>query len=111
MPAGLFLVKNLHNERVIFYWVNKTGKRVSPLEHSQSTAEEWWKTFMFSQYNGAERRKTIVDRRACFTTRAIMDQRTQVATDPVGRRYTDHPIKIDINLYDKKIKQFVESIN
>lgn len=111
MVPDLFLVKNLLNDRVVFYWVNKKGKRVSPVQHTQPHAEDWWKTFVFSCYEGMERRKTIMDRRKCFKTRSIMDQRNKVATDPVGRRYTDHPIKISFNIYEKKIKEFVTSLH
>lgn len=111
MATSLLLVKNLHQERVVFYWVSKLGKRVSPLKNTQELAEEWWKTFMFSTYEGQERRRTIIDRRKCFNTRTIMDQRTNIATDPVGRRITDHPLEVKFNLYDKKIKEFVTSIN
>ncbi|MGH1461556.1 MAG: hypothetical protein ACRBB6_05940 [Neptuniibacter sp.] len=111
MANDLFLVKNLHQDRVIYYWVNPKGKRLSPLHHTQATAEDWWKKFLFSKYTGVERRKTIVDRRNCGNTREIMNQRTNICTDPVGRRYTDHAVKIDYDLYDRKIKDFVASIN
>ncbi|WP_420600646.1 hypothetical protein [Neptuniibacter sp.] len=111
MATNLFLVKNLHQERVVFYWVNKLGKRVSPLRSTQNLAEEWWKNHMFSSYAGQERRKTIIDRRKCFNTRTIMNQRTNIATDPVGRRITDHPFTVTFNLYNKKIQEFVTSIN
>lgn len=111
MNADLFLVKNLHNDRVVFYWIDKKGKRVSPVQHTQSHAEDWWKTYAFAQYEGQERRKTIMDRRKCTKTRNIMDQRNKIATDPVGRRYTDHPIKVSFDLYDKKIKRIVTSLH
>lgn len=111
MSADLLLVKNLHNGRVVFYWVNKQGKRVSSILHNQTAAEEWWKTYMFSQYEGIERRHSIADRRACSTTRSLIKERKNESDVNPGRRETDGPIKVDIDLYQKKIKETISDIN
>lgn len=106
MPScGLYLVKNLYKDKVVFYWVNKEkGKKISPLLSSMLEAEDWWKRYIFSKYEGAERRSTVRDRRLCHSTRDVMKSRKGEKHISPGRRVTDQPIEVDIDLYQKKLK-------
>ncbi|MGH1462057.1 MAG: hypothetical protein ACRBB6_08475 [Neptuniibacter sp.] len=111
MLSGLLLVKNLYKERVIFYWVDTKGKRVSSVLHTQMAAEDWWKQYMFSQYEGEERRRSVLDRRECSTTRKLVKERKQLDTTEVGRRDTDVDLDVHIDLYQKKIREVISEIN
>lgn len=106
MPScGLYLVKNLFKDKVVFYWVNKEkGKKISPLLNSMGEAEDWWKRYMYSMYEDVERRRAVKDRRLCHSTRDVMKTRKGQKHISPGRRATDIPIKVDIDLYDKKLK-------
>lgn len=105
MPEGLFLVKNLYKGNLVFYWVNNQGKKVSPLASNQAEAEDWWKSYMFSQYENAERRQVVRDRRSLHSTREIVQTRKGQSTISRGRRITDQPISVDIDLFQKKIDE------
>ena len=105
MPEGLFLVKNLYKGNLVFYWVNNQGKKVSPLASNQTEAEDWWKSYMFSQYENAERRQVVRDRRSLHSTREIVQSRKGQSTISRGRRITDQPISVDIDLFQKKIDE------
>ena len=105
MPEGLFLVKNLYKGNLVFYWVNNKGKKVSPLASNQAEAEDWWKSYMFSQYENAERRQVVRDRRSLHSTREIVQSRKGQSTISRGRRVTDQPISVDIDLFQKKLDE------
>lgn len=105
MPCGLFLVKNFLKNTSVFYWVDGKGKKVSPILTNQPDAENWWKLHMFSQYEGKERRKSVRDRRNHHTTRDILKSRKGQKKISPGRRVTDQPISVDIDLFKKKLEK------
>ncbi|GGB99408.1 hypothetical protein GCM10011352_27000 [Marinobacterium zhoushanense] len=100
----MYLVKDLIDCRIVFYWLDETGCEVSPELCTFQDAEEWWKALMFERYRGYERRKSIIDRRTDFEKRQRMDNSHRFASiNPYGRRVTDQPIKVDIDLAAEKL--------
>jgi hypothetical protein len=106
MEVDMQLVKDLIEGRIVFYWMDEHGEVVSEFLHSFIEAEEWWKTFMFSQYSGEERRQSICDRRQDAETRKKLEFREKYnRTNPIGRRVTDVPVTVDLDLSKEKIEQ------
>ncbi len=100
------LVKDLIDGRIVFYWMDDSESIISEYLHSLVEAEEWWKTFVFAQYKGKERRRSIHDRRQDIDTRHKREFREHFnRTNPHGRRKTDVPLTVDLDLSEEKIKQ------
>ncbi|WP_415903238.1 hypothetical protein ACMXYR_05680 [Neptuniibacter sp. QD29_5] len=100
------LVKDFINYEIVFYWADESLTPCSPHLHSITAAEEWWKKYLFSQYQGPERRKSIVDRRSNHDKRNSMDKNQYSRSNPLGRRESDKPVKVEIDLFQEKIKEF-----
>lgn len=101
------LVKDLSDEGVVLYWVEDESHVVSPHLRTLMDAEEWWKKHMFAQYSGDERRGSIYDRRRDLTMRQhfeFSDKFTRL--HPNGRRATDTPVSVDVDLFQQKLKCF-----
>ncbi|WP_299183401.1 hypothetical protein [uncultured Neptuniibacter sp.] len=102
------LVKDLNENGIVFYWIDDSGEQISPDLYCLIVAEEWWKTYLFSQYEGAERRKSIIDRRHDLEKRKMMERNHKFSRqNPQGRRKTDQPIKVDIDLVKEKLEEFL----
>ncbi len=102
----MYLVKDLVDGRIVYYWVDEEGEAQSPFLASLLLAEEWWKGFMFRQYQGTERRASVIDRRSHTEKRLRMDQSNRFAsTNGQGRRETDRPVKITFDLVQKRINE------
>lgn len=100
------LVKDLVDGRIVYYWMDDHGEVVSEFLHSFIEAEEWWKVLMFSLYDGEERRRSICDRRQDEATRKKLEFREKYnRTNPMGRRMTDIPVSVDLDLSKEKINQ------
>ncbi|MBR9882385.1 hypothetical protein [Marinobacterium lacunae] len=71
---------------------------------SLSQAEEWWKAYMFSRYQGEERRQSVLDRRTNFEKRRRIAQSNElIPMSPYGRRSTDIPVKVDVDRVSEKL--------
>lgn len=100
------LVKDLVDSRIVFYWIDETDKRLSPDHATFQLAQEWWKSYMFSRYEGDERRKSIIDRRSDAEKRRRMEEQSNLSSiSPYGRRHTDTPVEVDIDLVAEKLKR------
>jgi len=100
------LVKDLIDGRIVFYWMVDNGDVVSDYLHSFIEAEEWWKTYVFSQYTGEEKRSSICDRRQDLETRKKREYREKYnRSNPAGRRVTDVSVSVHLDLVEEKIKQ------
>jgi hypothetical protein len=100
------LVKDLVDGRIVFYWMDEKGTLISEYLHPLLEAEEWWKHFMFAQYEGEERRLSIYDRRQDLETRKRLELREKYnRTNPIGRRVTDVAIAVDLDLSKEKIDE------
>ncbi|MBV1789505.1 hypothetical protein KQ940_15730 [Marinobacterium sp. D7] len=98
------LVKDLVDSRIVLYWTADTGKQLSTYLASLSQAEEWWKAYMFSRYDGEERRQSILDRRTnAEKRRRIVQSSELIPISPYGRRRTDIPVKVDVDLVADKL--------
>lgn len=101
------LVKDLSEEGVVLYWVGDDAKAVSPHLPTVVDAEEWWKKYMFAQYEGEERRASIYDRRKDLVMRKHFEFSDKfVRLNPNGRRKTDAPVMVDVDLFQKKLQSF-----
>lgn len=95
------LLRDFIDGRICFYWAAEIGMQLSPLFATRQDAEEWWKTFRFSQYQGPERRCSIYDRRS-HTRRRRLVPPGQANTR--GRRETDRLVAVDQDLASEKIE-------
>jgi hypothetical protein len=103
------LVKDLLEGRIVFYWLFEDGIQVSHHLHTLQEAEEWWKEFMFAQYEGNNRRRSIHDRRKNHDHRKQLELIERYGrSNPLGRRETDSPIRVDIDLFQEKISRLTE---
>lgn len=99
------LVKDLTKEGVVLYWIGPKAKQLSPYLHCLNEAEEWWKAYHFSLYDGNERRSSIHDRRKDRNKRDHFDlNKNLFRLNPEGRRLTDRTVKVDIDLFQLKLK-------
>lgn len=99
------LVKDLGANGVVLYWSGAKAKKLSPDLYNITEAEEWWKTYHFAQYQGEERRASIHDRRQDEVKRGFYDAGNRFfRTNPNGRRATDKPVKVDVDLSQLKLK-------
>lgn len=99
------LVKDLTREGVVLYWIGPKAKPLSPHLHCINEAEEWWKKYHFALYQGKERRSSLHDRRKDDGKRDHFDlNKNLFRLNPNGRRFTDRPVKIDVDLFQLKLK-------
>lgn len=103
MPIRLF--KDFVDGRICFYWSEDGGRQVSPAFATLQEAQEWWKRYLFSQFTGWEKRRSIHDRRSDFDKRQRVN-RMRMASDfaHYGRRVSDQPIRIDQDMAAEKIR-------
>lgn len=99
------LVKDFVKTKIVFYWIDQGDKRVSPPLPSLQHAKEWLIDRYFISYDGPERRRARVDRRLL----GKKNDHSKRNPHTQGRRITDRPIKVDLNLAEKKIAKLIES--
>jgi hypothetical protein len=105
------LVKDFLDEGIVLYWV-EDSRQVSPFLHTMVDAEEWWKKYQFAQYEGKERRRTIYDRRSNLEMRKHFELNGRyIPPRPNGRRSTDQPVFIALDLFEDKMKGFYAAHN
>jgi len=98
------LVKDLIDSRIVLYWTADSGKQLSTYLASLNQAEEWWKAYMFSRYDGDERRQSVLDRRTNFEKRKrIARSNEPIPVSAYGRRRTDIPVSVDVDLVADKV--------
>jgi hypothetical protein len=104
----LTLVKDLENFNIVFYWIDSTKKQVSPLLPTLTHAREWYTEHCFSLYKGNERRQRICDRRNSEQLRWDIAGRRNNSQH--GRRASDKPIHVDVDLAKAKINEMQDVI-
>ncbi|WP_415888368.1 hypothetical protein ACMXYV_10065 [Neptuniibacter sp. SY11_33] len=107
----LRLVKDFIDYQFTYFWVESSGKKARRMSKNLPTLEharEWIIDYHYGQYSGIERRVAKQDRRqnSNIKLNPILCKRN--TTSP-GRRVTDKPIHIDIDLSKKKIKALQDS--
>lgn len=101
------LVKDLSPSGIIYFWVDENLEKISPDIPTLQLADEWRTHFIFSQFEGMERRNSFIDRRKDDTQREELDKNLfHNRLNPVGRRVTDEPIKVDVDLAVEKLKVY-----
>jgi len=103
---AMLLIKDVIDNRVVYYWADESESQESPSFPNLSNAEEWWVQENFSAYEGIERRGSIHDRRKLqdhLKTEQLSGFIKRL--NPNGRRYTDEPIRISIDKSRVKILQ------
>lgn len=101
------LVKDLIDHRIVYYWT-VDDHRISPVLASFVLAEEWIAKFYNDSYLGEERRRSHIDRRKLYTARDRLRNVEILPTSPVGRRVSDKPVKVDIDLAKEKMQKLIE---
>lgn len=98
------LIKDLHNHRVIYYWVDDNNLRCSPVLPSLTAAKEWQTVHLHQEYQGWNRRRSHVDRRRYQHKRnsVALDQE-QMALITSGRRSSDRTSKVAIDRAQPKL--------
>ena len=98
------LVKDLHNHRIIYYWIDDSDVKLSPDLASLELAEEWRLVHMHESYQGWNRRTSHLDRRR------HQHKRNQQALDrggmnliSSGRRKADRSAKVDVDRAKSKL--------
>ncbi|WP_286238277.1 hypothetical protein [Neptuniibacter halophilus] len=102
------LVKDLHRSSIVYYWNDTDDVMISPHLANLNLAKEWRDTYLFSLYAGEERRRSVIDRRQDESSRRAMDIALYVARiRPQGRRITDIPVTVDIDLAADKLSVYL----
>ena len=104
----LTLVKDLEDFNIVFYWVDCQKAQVSPSLPTLTHAREWYTEHCFSLYKGNERRQRICDRRTSEHLRWDITGRRN--TSQHGRRSSDKPIHIGLDLAKIKINEMQDVI-
>jgi len=103
-PEKIKLVKDLSETRVILYWIDDSGSKISPKLPSLTHAEEWKKEYLFSRYLSHCRRESIIDRRRDGGQRSLLDEALfKIVRTSSGRRVTDVSVQVDIDLAARKL--------
>jgi hypothetical protein len=105
----LQLVKDFKRYQISFYWINAEKKQVSPDLPTLNHAKEWYFEHLFDQFNGVNRRKRKFDRRHSGHNEAELHSKRSFKK-PNGRRSTDKPIKVEIDLSEKKISNLKNAV-
>lgn len=101
------LVKDLSPSGIVYYWIDEWSEKISPDIPTLQLADEWRTRFVFSKFEGIERRNSFLDRRKDSNQRKELDKNLfHNRLNPVGRRETDEPITIDIDLAVEKLKVY-----
>lgn len=92
MVADLELIKDFVDEHIVLYWQRSNGELVSPYFNALEAAQAWWVVYCASQFQGEERRASIVDRRSLDYSRQKRALSQHIPSPmPDGRRVTDLP--------------------
>ena len=101
----LQLVKDFKKFKFIYYWVDRYSMKVSPDMTTFYHAEEWITDYSFALYKGRERRVSKIDRRTARLMKIIKGKArfSSKRRGIPGRRVTDNPVKVDLNLAAEKL--------
>jgi len=108
----LKLIKDLDNFKFVYYWACPFRGKVSPEMPTLLHAGEWMIEYQTANYEGRERRKTMIDRRKKELKPRTTDEKLQFVkrTRPEGRRITDKMPDVDLDLSEEKLKEMKQSI-
>ena len=103
------LVKDLIGHRIVYYWTldgqtTATSPEFASIEHAQ----EWYVKYNNSLYEGVERRSSHIDRRTLHHKRDAKFSKHVSSANPGGRRETDKPVKVGIDLSKQKMLELAE---
>jgi hypothetical protein len=101
------LVKDLSPSGIVYYWTDELFDKISPDIPTIQLADEWRTRFVFSKFQGIERRHSFIDRRKDNNQRKELDKNLFYnRLNPVGRRVTDGPVSIDMDLAVEKLQVY-----
>ncbi len=101
----MHLVKDLHEQRIVYYWIDEQETQISPFLASIPLAEEWRNLYLHKQYQGWDRRRSHIDRRRLVHKRDQASAQHAISNPAKGRRSSDKPIKVDIDLAKSKLEK------
>ena len=98
------LVKDLHNHRVVYYWVDDDRVRLSPVLASFTAAKEWRTAHLHDEYPGWNRRRSHIDQRRYQHKRnSLALGHEHIALITSGRRSSDRTTKVTIDRAQPKL--------
>ena len=106
------LVKDMQNDRIVYYWTDKQHQQISPFLASIPLADEWRTQYLHEAYEGRQRRTSSIDRRRYLHKRDMHQGRGNVS--PLfsgGRRATDKEAKVSKDLASKKLQALIDEHN
>ncbi|WP_286238280.1 hypothetical protein [Neptuniibacter halophilus] len=103
------LVKDFEEFQFVFYWIDDDANKVSPNLRTLIHAKEWLVEYDFKQRSGTERRQRKADRRMLTDSKKEGQPSSRRITTSVGRRASDRPIKIDLDLSADKLKNCIDT--
>lgn len=106
------LIKDFLGNRIVYYWTldgqtTATSPHFASIEH----ASEWYIKYNNSLYDGEERRASHIDRRTLHHKRDEKIKKHVSSDNPDGRRETDKPVKVGIDLSKQKLLEMAELYN
>ncbi len=108
--ADMTLVKDMQNDRIVYYWTDKQHQQISPLLASIPLADEWRTQYLHEAYEGRQRRTSSIDRRRYRHKRDMHQGRGNVS--PLfsgGRRATDKEAKVTQDLAGEKLQALIDA--
>lgn len=107
--ADMRLVKDMLDDRIVYYWTDPQQQPLSPPLASITLAEEWRDDYLNDVYEGQQRRASSIDRRRYLHKRDMHQGRGNVS--PLfsgGRRATDKQTRVNQDLAQAKLQAFMD---
>lgn len=103
--SDMTLVKDMQEDRIVYYWTDTTNQKLSPLLASITLADEWRLQYLNDNYEGQQRRSSSIDRRRHQHKRDMHQGRGNVSPlFNIGRRATDKQAKVAKDLAKDKLQ-------
>ena len=103
--SDMTLVKDMHEDRIVYFWTDASNQILSPLLASVPLAHEWRLQYLNDRYEGQQRRASSIDRRRHQHKRDMHQGRGNVSPlFNIGRRATDKPAKVAVDLAKDKLQ-------
>lgn len=103
--SDMTLVKDMQEDRIVYYWTDTSNQKLSPLLASITLADEWRLQYLNDNYEGQQRRSSSIDRRRHQHERDMYQGRGNVSPlFNIGRRATDKQAKVAKDLATEKLQ-------
>lgn len=108
--SDMRLVKDMQEDRIVYFWTDASNQILSPLLASVPLADEWRVQYLNDNYEGQQRRSSSIDRRRHQHKRDMHQGRGNVSPlFNIGRRATDKQAKVALDLAKDKLQALREA--